>query len=68
MPCNNTYFPLLVDTPGVPHGLIVEYGVGSDVTLSWLAPHNDGGSAISDYLVERQEVNTDKWIKVNTTR
>lgn len=28
--------------------------VGSQVTLNWLTPSNDGGAAISDYLVEFQ--------------
>ncbi|XP_067930808.1 twitchin-like [Watersipora subatra] len=56
------------DTPGAPHSLVVEHGSGSDVTLSWLAPHDDGGSTITDFLVERKESDGDKWIKVNTTR
>lgn len=56
------------DTPGKPHSLAVEYGRGTDVTLSWLAPSSDGGSLISEYLVEKRENNSDKWVKVHTTR
>ena len=61
------YF-VLSDTPDTPTGLLVDYGQGSDVTLTWLAPQNDGGSAVTEYLVERMESGTEKWIKVNTAR
>lgn len=56
------------DTPGIPHGLIVNYGHGSEVTLSWLAPKFNGGSIITEYLVEKRDAESDKWIKVNTSR
>ena len=59
---------LSVDVPDAPTGLIVEQGIGSHVTLSWIPPHNDGGSIITDYLVERKDKNSDKWIKAGTTR
>ena len=61
------YFALS-DTPDTPTGLLVDYGQSSDVTLTWLAPRNDGGSAVTEYLVERLESGTEKWIKVNTAR
>lgn len=35
-------------------------------TLSWDPPKNDGGSPISSYIVERQEVDTDLWLKATT--
>lgn len=59
---------VIVDAPGAPYGLIVDYGQGSDVTLTWLSPQSDGGSTVTEYLVERMESGTDKWIKINTAR
>ena len=58
----------IADTPDAPHGLITEQGVGSDVTLSWLSPLNDGGSMVTEYLIEKKDLTSDKWIKVATTR
>jgi len=66
-----SYFYLLViilDTPDAPHGLVVEQGAGCDVTLSWLSPLNDGGSMVTEYMVEKKDMLSDKWIKVATTR
>lgn len=59
---------LPLDTPDAPHGLMTEQGAGSDVTLSWLSPLNDGGSMVTEYLVEKKDLTGDKWIKVATTR
>lgn len=47
---------------------MVEQGAGSHVTLSWLSPLNDGGSMVTEYLVEKKDAVGDKWIKVATTR
>lgn len=33
------------------------------VDLVWRPPHNDGGSPITGYVVEKREKGTDKWIK-----
>jgi hypothetical protein len=38
-------------TPGVPTSLFVTAGNGQ-VSLSWTAPSNDGGAAITDYTVQ----------------
>ena len=58
----------VLDTPDAPHGLVVEQGAGSHVSLSWLSPLNDGGSMVTEYLVEKKDKVGDKWIKVATTR
>lgn len=64
------FFDILfsIDTPDAPHGLMIDYGQGSDVTMTWLSPKHDGGSTVTEYLVERMESGTDRWIKVNTAR
>lgn len=58
----------ITDTPDAPTGLLADNGQGSDVTLTWMSPRNDGGSAVTEYLIERMESGQDKWIKVNTAR
>lgn len=40
--------------PGVPTGLSATIGDGS-VSLSWTAPADDGGSAITDYAIQMRE-------------
>ncbi|XP_067934437.1 twitchin-like [Watersipora subatra] len=56
------------DSPDAPHGLVVEQGAGTHVTLSWLSPLNNGGSTVTEYLVEKKDLTGDKWIRVATTR
>ena len=38
------------------------------VVLSWKPPLNDGGSFITEYVIERNEPPSDKWIRVASTR
>lgn len=49
--------------PGQPTGL-TGTPVGSQITLSWTAPTNNGGEAISDYLVEFR-TSTGNWSTFN---
>jgi hypothetical protein len=45
--------------PGVPTGLVATPGAG-EVGLTWIAPTDDGGSAITDYVVQfRLDSDTD---------
>ncbi|ELT96022.1 hypothetical protein CAPTEDRAFT_139799 [Capitella teleta] len=39
----------------------------NNLDLSWSAPKNDGGSAISGYIVERRTTYSPRWSKVNRT-
>ncbi len=38
------------------------------VTLSWKAPEDDGGSYVTNYIIEKLEPDTGKWIKAGTSR
>lgn len=50
--------------PGVPK--VTEVG-GDFVNLSWTKPDHDGGSRILGYWIEKKEINTQTWQKVNLT-
>ena len=50
--------------PGVPRNLLVESGDGQ-VTLTWDAPEDDGGSAVTDYEYRIDRRNP--WISIGST-
>lgn len=57
-----------IDVPSPPRAPINVSGMADDsLVLSWLAPENDGGSKIIDYIVEVRETTTEKWTKVGAT-
>lgn len=40
--------------------------VGGDfVNLSWEKPYDDGGSRIQGYLIDKREIDSDTWQRVN---
>lgn len=56
------------DRPDPPRFPLVE-NIGVDsLSLSWKSPVWDGGSNITNYLVEKREHNMDTWIRVGNTR
>lgn len=52
-----------VTEPEAPTDVVAEPGVEA-VTLSWTAPANDGGAAVTGYVVERETA--DGWVEVGT--
>ena len=55
----------LVDRPSVPLGPLEVTDVYSNsCRLQWQPPKDDGGLPIKHYLVEMQEVGTNKWTEV----
>lgn len=57
-----------IDVPSPPRAPIDVSGMTDDsLVVSWLAPENDGGSKIIDYIVEIRETTTETWTKVGTT-
>ncbi|GFR58135.1 twitchin [Elysia marginata] len=56
------------DRPDPPRFPVVENIRDDSVVLSWKPPLNDGGSFITEYVVERNEPPSDKWIRVASTR
>lgn len=48
--------------PGVPN--VTEVG-GSFVNLSWTKPEKDGGARIQGYWIDKRDITSDTWIRVN---
>ena len=52
--------------PGAPTGLTVTSISDTSADVSWTAPSNDGGSAISDYVVEYRPSTSTTWTAVGS--
>ena len=59
---------LFLDVPDSPRFLQIETIYHDSVLLSWKPPLNDGGSAVTQYIVEKLEPPMTKWIRCCTTR
>ncbi|CAJ0587388.1 unnamed protein product, partial [Mesorhabditis spiculigera] len=54
------------DRPSPPEGPIVVEDVNKDsCTLHWKPPKDDGGSEITNYVVEKRDVKTGTWVPVS---
>lgn len=59
---------MLKDHPDPPFNLSIE-DIGQDsLLLNWTAPIWDGGSNITNYLIEKREIPMSSWIRVGNTR
>uniref|UniRef100_A0AAF5DMX8 non-specific serine/threonine protein kinase n=1 Tax=Strongyloides stercoralis TaxID=6248 RepID=A0AAF5DMX8_STRER len=57
----------VLDAPGKPTGPIKAFEVtGDSMTLAWLPPKNDGGGAITNYIVEKKNPYTGEWEKIGS--
>nr|KAG5709145.1 hypothetical protein BaRGS_028601 [Batillaria attramentaria] len=56
------------DHPDPPRFPVIENIRDDSVVMSWKPPLNDGGSFITAYVVEKQEVPSSNWIRVASTR
>jgi len=58
----NAYmFP--TDVPEPPQNLKVVGVTKSQIKIAYDPPENDGGAAVTGYMVERKEKNSPRWIK-----
>lgn len=63
-----TFFIHNLDHPDPPFSLSIE-DIGQDsLILNWNAPTWDGGSNITNYLIEKREIPMSSWIRVGNTR
>jgi hypothetical protein len=57
-----------LDIPEPPRFLVVENVSSQSVSLSWKPPKSDGGSPITNYIVERLEFNADIQVEATWNR
>uniref|UniRef100_A0A915DB94 Titin n=1 Tax=Ditylenchus dipsaci TaxID=166011 RepID=A0A915DB94_9BILA len=58
---------IIQDRPAPPKGPLQVDNITKDsCTLSWNPPEDDGGSALTNYVVERREVHSNAWVPVST--
>ncbi len=53
------------DAPGTPDATHV---TGDSITLCWTRPRSDGGNEIKQYILERREKKSLRWVKVSSKR
>lgn len=54
-------------TPSVPQAVAGDTSVANQATINWTAPADDGGSAITNYLLEYKLAADSSWTSVNVT-
>ena len=59
---------MISDRPDPPRFPIVENVAEESVTLSWKAPLWNGGSQITNYVIEKREIGMSSWVRAATTR
>ena len=57
-----------IDVPGAPRDAQVDSVSDDSVSLSWRPPEEDGGSYVTNYIIEKLEPDTGKWVKAATSR
>ncbi len=56
---------MAASAPGAPKSLDKSNKASNSITLKWEAPSSDGGSSITDYLVEYRESGSSRWITLD---
>lgn len=56
---------LYADVPGPPASIKLEEVLSDRVKLSWTAPLADGGSPITNYIVDKRESSRPNWAQVS---
>lgn len=56
----------VLDRPGKPDNLRADEFAGDALTLYWQPPKDNGGSDITNYIVEKKEAKSQTWSKVSS--
>ncbi|XP_078700696.1 titin-like [Branchiostoma floridae x Branchiostoma belcheri] len=57
---------VVLDRPGPPRNIVVKYVKKDSCVLNWDIPEDDGGSQITNYIVERRLPNENLWRNVTS--
>uniref|UniRef100_A0AAR2K6G7 Uncharacterized protein n=1 Tax=Pygocentrus nattereri TaxID=42514 RepID=A0AAR2K6G7_PYGNA len=58
----------VADVPDPPRGIKASDVSRDSVTLDWVAPASDGGSRVTNYIVEKCATTAERWIRVAQSR
>lgn len=57
----------IIDKPGPPEDVRVKDTTANSANLKWSTPHNEGGSEVIGYVIEKRENNRRAWQNVGNT-
>lgn len=57
----------ILDKPGPPRNLQVSEVRSDSCYLTWMEPEDDGGSVITNYVVERKDVASAQWVAISSS-
>lgn len=57
----------ILDKPGPPRNLQVSDVRSDSCYLTWMEPEDDGGSVITNYVVERKDVASAQWVAISSS-
>ena len=63
---NHSFF--IIDVPGAPRDAQVDSVFDDSATLSWRPPEEDGGSYVTNYIIEKLDPDLGRWVKAATSR
>ncbi|NXT56485.1 TITIN protein, partial [Pluvianellus socialis] len=58
---------VVLDKPGPPRNLQVSEVRSDSCYLTWMEPEDDGGSVITNYVVERKDVASAQWVAISSS-
>lgn len=65
---NTSFLVTVTAKPSPPENVRITMSLGQSVTLTWSAPHDDGGCKIGNYIVEYYRIGWNVWLKASATR
>lgn len=58
---------LYIDKPGPPAAFDISEITNESCLLAWNPPRDDGGSKVTNYIVERKATDSEIWYKLSST-
>ncbi|NXR59904.1 TITIN protein, partial [Rhadina sibilatrix] len=58
---------VVLDKPGPPRNLNISDVRSDSCYLTWMEPEDDGGSVITNYVVERKDVASAQWVAISSS-